>query len=351
MHNLYPLLYNGTVFELTQEYFGQGLVWGRSGYAGSQRYPIQWGGDSYASFDQMACQLRGLLSYGMSGVPYCSHDVGGFDYPPRAFDEADLDAYPLDAAVYIRWLQFGVFSSHLRAHGKQPREPWEYGEAAEAIAHKYLKLRYRLLPYIYTEAVASSVTGFPMVKPLVLDYQDDPNTEQIDLQFLFGAAFLVAPVFTEDQPRQVYLPQGDWVDYWTKEVVSGGRWVQVAVPLETLPLWVKAGMIVPMGPDMDYVDQKPLDPLTLEIYAPGEKGELIVREEGGLDIPVRMVCQDGTLKVQFGPTPGRVEIVLFGVRAHQAQFLEKELELMACPGGQVVAMDGRDGGQVVFYLS
>ncbi len=288
MHNLYPLLYNGTVFELTKEKFGRGLVWGRSGYAGSQRYPVQWGGDSYASFDQMASQLRGLLSYGMSGVPFCSHDVGGFDYPPKAFDQPDLDAYPHDTAVYIRWLQFGVFSSHLRAHGKQPREPWEYGEEAEEIALRYLNLRYRLLPYIYTEAVASSLTGLPMVKPLVLDYQDDPNTEQIDLQYLFGSAFLVAPVFSENQPRRVYLPAGDWVDFWTKESINGGRWLEVAASLETLPVWVKAGTILPLGPEMDFVDQKPLDPLTLELYAPGESGELIVREESGLDIPVRL---------------------------------------------------------------
>ena len=153
MHNIYPMLYNKTVFELTEAYFGRGLVWGRAGYTGSQRYPVQWGGDSYASFPQMTGQLRGLLGYGMSGVPFCSHDVGGFDYQPRAFDFGDLDDFPRDAEVYIRWLQFGVFSSHLRAHGKQPREPWEYGDEAAEIAMKYLKLRYRLLPYIYSEAV------------------------------------------------------------------------------------------------------------------------------------------------------------------------------------------------------
>jgi alpha-D-xyloside xylohydrolase len=277
--------------------------------------------------------------------------VGGFDYPPRAFDEPDQESYPNDAAVYIRWLQFGVFSSHFRAHGKQPREPWEYGEAAEAIAHRYLKLRYRLLPYIYTEAVAASVTGLPMVKPLVLEYQEDPNTENIDLQYLFGSAFLVAPVFTEDRPILVYLPAGEWVDFWTKEVVSGGRWLNVAAPLETLPLWVKGGVILPMGPAMDYVYQKPLDPLTLEIYSPGEKGELIVREEDGLDIPVRYIRNGQVLEVQFGPTPGRVELVLYGVQAERAHYLGKELDLKACPGGQLVALDGRDGGQVIFNLS
>ncbi|MBC7260672.1 MAG: DUF4968 domain-containing protein, partial [Chloroflexi bacterium] len=110
MHNLYPLLYNRTVFEVTKRHYGRGLVWGRSAYAGSQRYPVQWGGDSYGSFDQLACQMRGLLSYGMSGVPFCSHDVGGFDYSPQAFDQPNPEDYPKDPALYVRWLQFGVFS-------------------------------------------------------------------------------------------------------------------------------------------------------------------------------------------------------------------------------------------------
>ena len=146
-----------------------------------------------------------------------------------------------DAEVYIRWLQFGVFSSHLRAHGKQPREPWEYGPEATEIARRYLELRYRLLPYIYTQAARSCETGLPMVRPLVLEYQDDPNVAQLDLEYLFGESFLVAPLFTRAHERQVYLPAGRWVDYWRKEVVAGGRWITVEAPLEKLPLWVKAG--------------------------------------------------------------------------------------------------------------
>lgn len=118
------------------------------------------------------------------------------------------DEFPPDAELYIRWLQFGVFSSHLRAHGKQPREPWAYGEEAAEIAMQYLKLRYRLLPYIYSEAVHSTQSGLSMVRPLVLEYQDDPNTENIDLQYLFGPDFLVAPILTRSNRRRVYLPAG-----------------------------------------------------------------------------------------------------------------------------------------------
>jgi len=335
MHNLYPLLYNGAVFELTARKFGRGLTWGRSGYAGSQRYPVQWGGDSYASLDQMVGQMRGLLSYGMSGVPFCSHDVGGFDCPPRVFDASMPEGATLpgdniaawwdafgenfeaasedrDAEVYIRWLQFGVFSSHLRAHGKQPREPWEYGPEATEIARRYLELRYRLLPYIYTQAARSCETGLPMVRPLVLDYQDDPNVARLDLEYLFGESFLVAPLFTRAHERRVYLPEGRWVDYWSKEVIAGGRWITVEAPLEKLPLWVKAGHIIPLGPTMDYVNQKPLDPLTLEIYAPEDAGELVIHDEDHPDVVVRYTREEGELLVSVTGAPGDIEVHVFG---------------------------------------
>jgi alpha-D-xyloside xylohydrolase len=240
--------------------------------------------------------------------------VGGFDYQPRAFDYDlnDLDDFPRDAELYIRWLQFGVFSSHLRAHGKQPREPWEYGDEAAEIAMKYLKLRYRLLPYIYTEAVNSTHTSLPMVRPLVLEYQDDPNTENIDLQYLFGSSFLVAPLLTRSTRRRVYLPVGEWVDYWTKEKLAGGRWIEVDTPLETLPLWVKAGAIIPLGPEMDYVDQVPLNPLTLEIYGPAESGELTIFDEDQPEILVRYSFNGTTLSLEIENPPKNVEIRSFG---------------------------------------
>jgi alpha-D-xyloside xylohydrolase len=314
MHNVYPMLYNKFVFELTYQHFGRGLVWGRAGYTGSQRYPVQWGGDSYASFPQMTGQLRGLLGYGMSGVPFCSHDVGGFDYPPRAFDYEDLDAFPRDAELYIRWLQFGVFSSHLRAHGKQPREPWEYGVEAAEIAMKYLKLRYRLLPYIYSEAVRSSRSSLPMVRPLVLEYQDDPNTKNIDLQYLFGPDFLVAPMLTRSNRRSVYLPKGDWYDFWTKEKMQGGRWIEAEAPLETLPLWVRSGAVIPFGPEMDFVDQIPLNPLTLELYDLTDRGDCVVFDEDQPKIEIHYSLDGTTLNLEVENPPESVEIHWFGTK-------------------------------------
>lgn len=348
IHNLYPLLYNRSAFELTREYFGRGLVWGRSAYAGSQRYPVQWGGDSYSSLDQMRTQLLGLLSYGMAGVPFCSHDVGGFDYPPEAFDTEDQTTYPRDAITYIRWLQFGVFSSHVRAHGKQPREPWMYGEKVEGIAHFYLDLRYRLLPYIYSEAVRSSQTGLPMVRPLVLADQDDRMTWHIDHEYLFGESFLVAPVASLNGRMSVYLPRGLWVDYWNHEMLEGGRWMEVRAPLERLPLWVRAGSIIPMGPAMSYVDEKPLDPLTVEIYAPGLSGQYVVYDEERAPISIRYTREGAILRVEVDPAPSRLEVCVYGPVIGAAWDGDVRLRVEEISGGRHICAE--DGAHKEIFL-
>jgi len=361
MHNLYPLLYNEAVFGLTQKKFGRGLVWGRSAYAGSQRCPVQWGGDSYASLPEMSGQMRGLLGYGMSGVPFCSHDIGGFDYSPHAFDRirasrldeemlisANLESYPRDPVVYIRWLQFGVFSSHVRGHGKGPQEPWEYGAEAEAIARKYLELRYQLLPYIYSTAVQSSETGLPVVRPLVLEFQDDPTTFHVEMQYMFGDNMLVAPVTNPAGTHRVYLPEGEWVDFWTKEVLQGRRWLDLQVPLEILPLWVRRGAIIPLGPAMDFVDQKPLSPLSLLLFHPHSKQEITIHEEDSPDISVNYRMEGGCLEVGFDQAPGEVEILLYGTGYRQAKLNGVEIAINCIDGGQQLIVDGRTGGIVVF---
>lgn len=361
MHNLYPLLYNEAVFDLTERKFGRGLVWGRSGYAGSQRCPVQWGGDSYASMAEMVGQVRGLLGYGLSGVPFCSHDVGGFDFPPHAFDSirasnldeevlmgANLESYPRDPVLYVRWLQFGVFSSHLRAHGKGPQEPWEYGEEAEAIAHKYLDLRYRLLPYIYSTAVESTRTGLPVVRPMVLEFQDDPNTHHLEMQYMFGDSFLVAPITNPEGTHHVYIPEGEWNDFWTKESVEGGQWVDIKAPLDTLPLWVRKGAVIPMGPPMIHVDEKPMSPLCLHIHSPESKGGITIHDEDSKDIKVRYEDVDGSLAVTFDPAPGDVEVVLYGSGFGRVEFKGVALEMTDEGAGQAVRVDGREGGTITF---
>jgi len=360
LHNLYPLLYNRAVFETTARRFGRGLTWARSGYAGSQRYPVHWGGDSYSSLDQMAGQLRGLLSFGMSGVPFCSHDIGGFDFAPGYFDHTSVegfletfkqtgrDEYPKDPVTYVRWLQFGAFSSHMRAHGKQPHEPWTYGAEAEAIARRYLKLRYRLLPYIYSQAVRAARAGLPLVRPMALAFQDDPTTRRLDLQYMFGEEILVAPVFRPDGRCQVYLPAGTWVDFWTHEVICGPAWLNVTAALDTLPLWVRGGAIIPWGPEQDFVDQRPLGPLTLELYAPGAAGGCTIYDEDRPEITVsyrRAQVQDTAgrrdLIVTLSPTPGAVELVCRGARIRSAQV----------NGAGALRFDGRSGGVIRLDLA
>jgi alpha-D-xyloside xylohydrolase len=377
MHNLYPLLYNRAVFELSQQKNGRGLVWGRAGYAGSQRYPVQWGGDSYSTLDQLSSQLRGLLSYGLSGVPFCSHDVGGFDYSPHFFDDvqhvdfnesydpANKDGYPKDDLVYIRWLQVGVFSSHVRAHGKQSREPCSYCDETAQIAHRYLELRYRLLPYIYTQAAQSCRNGLPMVRPMALEFQDDPTTQRLDTQYMFGDDFLVAPVLSADHAVQVYLPKGKWVDYWSKKPISGGKWLSLTAPLDILPLWVRSGAIIPYGPAQDYVGQKQLDPLTIELYAPSGGRELLIEDEDLPAIPIRYKRRGKTLTVTVGKVPhasgqaaGRHEIVVYGLQAVSARCNGQDLPLYTPlsedgkpVSGVEVRLDGRHGVEVVFGLA
>ncbi len=234
-HNLYSLVYNHTVFHATKETSGENIVWARSGTAGSQRYPVHWGGDSQCSFEALASTLRGALSMGLSGIPFFSHDIGGFLGLPS--DE-----------LYIRWSQLGLFSSHARCHGAGDtthREPWAFSKEACDIFRYYDKLRYSLMPYIYKEAEKCTKTGLPMMRALYLEYPEDRNVYHIDDEYMFGDNILIAPVLTplsRTDVRNVYLPQGVWFDFFTKEKIeSSGMWTARKVDLKTMPMYIKEG--------------------------------------------------------------------------------------------------------------
>ena len=194
-----------------------------------------------------------------------------------------------------------------------------------------------------------------MVRPLVLEFQDDPTTQHLDQQYLFGDSFLVAPILCADQRFKPYLPAGQWVNYWTKEVGVGGRWLpeQVA-PLEQLPLWVRAGAVIPMGPDQDYAEQKPLDPLTLEFYAPQAAGQTVVADEDQPGIPVRYWREGESLRVEVGACAGQVEIVLYGLAVRSAVSgageQARDVPLMPCPGGFRAALAGQAGITLTLML-
>ncbi|MFC7211883.1 alpha-xylosidase [Natronoarchaeum sp. GCM10025321] len=255
MHNVYPYLYNEAVYETVGEVNGddEALVWGRAGWTGSQRFPVHWGGDPQTSFNGMAAALRGGLSASLSGIGYWSHDIGGFRGEPST-------------ETYIRWSQFGLLSSHSRCHGTTPREPWAFGEEAVEIFKQFARLRYRLMPYIYSEAEVTSRTGYPIVRPLLFEFEDDPCTHEIDDQYLLGESVLVAPIFDESGERSVYLPEGEWIDWWSDDRYEGQQHLDVTVPLDRVPLYVRAGSVLPMRDATERIEEGPPERLTLRTY-------------------------------------------------------------------------------------
>jgi alpha-D-xyloside xylohydrolase len=222
-HNLYPVRYNQAVFDITKETTGDGIIWARSAWAGSQRYPLHWGGDAENTNSAMAAELRAGLSFGLSGFTYWSHDVGGF-----------VQRAPRD--LYRRWLAFGVLTSHTRTHGAPPREPWEYDSAFVDEFRRAVELKYTLLPYIYAQAKESSARGWPMLRTLFFEYPHDPTSWLIDDEYLFGSSLLVAPLFDEMLSRRVYLPPGRWMDYQSSRLYDGGRWYEI--PAGPIPIVV-----------------------------------------------------------------------------------------------------------------
>ena len=244
LHNLYGLLYQRAAFEITQQVTGEGIIWARTSWAGCQRYPVHWGGDCACTWDGMAGSLRGGLHLGLSGFAFWSHDVPGFHGVPDF-----MASWPTET-IYVRWTQFGVFTSHLRYHGTTPREPYAYPGVAD-IVRKWWRLRYSLIPYLADQARKAVKTGLPLVRALVFHHEDDALCWHIDDEYYFGDDFLVAPVMNDAGVRDVYLPAGEWVDLWSGERLDGGRWLKgVTVPLEQMPVYVRYGAQVPVYPEL-----------------------------------------------------------------------------------------------------
>ena len=261
LNNIYSLLYQRAAFEVTQEVTGQGIVWARSAWAGCQRYPLHWGGDSASSWDGLAGSLKGGLHFGLSGFAFWSHDVPGFHSIP------DFMNSPLDENVYVRWTQFGVFSSHMRYHGTCKREPWHYPHIAP-IVKRWWKLRYALLPYIIEQSEQACQSGYPLVRALLFHHPDDRQVWHIDDEYYFGSEFLVAPVMNSDNRRDIYLPEGLWVNFFTGQRIEGGRWYyNVEVPLDQMPVFVRPGSLIKMYPDeVDSTDDMDMSKtITIEI--------------------------------------------------------------------------------------
>ncbi len=254
LNNLYALLYQKAAYEVTKEVTGDGIVWARAAWAGCQRYPLHWGGDSCSSWDGMAGSLKGGLHFGLSGFAFWSHDVPGFHTLPNFMNSI------VDDKVYMRWTQFGVFSSHMRYHGTNKREPWFYPAIAPMVK-KWWKLRYKLLPYIYEQSKKATHSGYAVLRALIFEHPADKMCWHIDDEYYFGDDFLVAPVMNSEDCRDVYLPEGEWVNFFTGERIRGGQWLKgVKVPLDEMPVYVREGAVIPVYPeDVDCTDEMDLD--------------------------------------------------------------------------------------------
>ncbi|MBL8516471.1 MAG: alpha-xylosidase [Betaproteobacteria bacterium] len=242
LHNVYPLLYNRCVYEATQRFNdahgrGPAMVWGRDGFIGSQRYPMQWGGDPQGDWEGMAASIRAGLGYGLSGVPYYATDVGGF-----------YGSAQPDAELYLRWTANALFSSHFRYHGIGEREPWAFGAEALDIARELLRLRYRLIPYIAGAAEEAARTGLPLMRAMALAFPDDRAARAFPLQYLFGPALLFAPIVQPGGEVEVYFPRGEhWIDWASGERIEGGSVRTVKRDLDSIALWGREGHALALG--------------------------------------------------------------------------------------------------------
>ena len=235
-HNLYPLRYNKAAADITKKITGNNIIWARSAWAGSQRYPIHWGGDAESTDDGMVAELRGGLSFGLSGFSFWSHDVGGF---------TATAVTNMDQNLFARWLAFGMLSSHSRCHGIAPKEPWNYGSAFEDEFRAIDDLKYRLMPYVYAQAKDCSDHGLPMVRALFIEYPDDPGSWLVDDEYLFGSSILVAPLMHENVTgRNVYLPPGTWIDYQSGKSYDGG-WQHIEAGKLPVVMLVRDGTVIP----------------------------------------------------------------------------------------------------------
>ncbi|WP_315097800.1 alpha-xylosidase, partial [uncultured Cellulomonas sp.] len=229
MHNHYTHLYNRAVFDVLEAERGEGdaVLFARSATAGGQQFPVHWGGDSESTFVSMAETLRGGLSLASSGFGYWSHDIGGFEGEP-------------DAAVFKRWLAFGLLSSHSRLHGSDSyRVPWAFDEEAVDVARLFTRLKLSLMPYVARLGLDAHTTGVPVMRPMVLEFPEDPGAATVDTQYMLGESLLVAPVFTADGHVDVYVPEGTWTSLLTGDRVTGPRWVRERHGYASLPLYVR----------------------------------------------------------------------------------------------------------------
>ena len=312
MHNYYPFLYNKAVFDVMKEVKGEGeaCVFARSATAGSQQFPVHWGGDCSGNYESMSESLRGGLSLCLSGFGFWSHDIGGFE----GFANPD---------VYKRWLAFGLLSTHSRLHGADSyRVPWLFGEEAVDVCRHFAKLKNKLMPYLYSQAVRTHETGIPMMRAMVLEF-DELGCEDCDRQYMLGDRVLVAPVMRRDGVVDFYLPRGKWTHLLSGETIDGGNWFRREYDFFSLPLFVRENSILALGAREDITVYDYAEDVTLRIYQLGDnktadcrvcdsKGQTVLTahaKRSGDTITVKLSGKADSVRIEQIGTDCRLEIV------------------------------------------
>ena len=284
LHNLYPLLHTGAVYDRHRAtYDTRCLILSRAAYTGAQRNgTVFWSSDIPCQWDTLKRQVPCALNFVASGMPYWSSDIGGWHHPDHPLGGFGYGREKY-VELYLRWYQFGAFCPIFRTHGRRPggNEPWSFGPEAERVIEKYLALRYRLMPYIYSCARRSNLTGAPFMRPLFMDFPGDPRSAALGDEYMFGPSLLVAPVTDKGATcRCVHLPAGhDWFDFWTGRRYSGGSDIVAEAPLDTIPLYAPAGSILPLGEVVPSADTRQVE-LELRVF-PGADAEFELYDDDG----------------------------------------------------------------------
>ena len=318
MHNYYTYLYNKTVYELLQRKRGKddAVLFARSATAGGQKFPVHWGGDCWSNYEAMAESMRGGLSLTMSGFGYWSHDIGGFE------DTSTPD-------VYKRWAAFGLLSTHSRFHGSTSyRVPWAYDDEAVDVVRFFTKLKLSLTPYLYSSAVRTSRTGVPMMRSMVLEFENDPVCQYLDRQYMLGDSLLVAPIFNDRGEAYYYLPQGTWTNYLTGETVEGGVWRKEHHDYMSIPLWARENTILPVNNGLKHAADSFEEGLELKVIGLKDHAETTVYED-----------QKEILKASVTKNDGKISVKAEGKHAFTLRFVNCTINSVQ---GAELAHDGSD---------
>lgn len=322
VRNAFPLVTVGGVYDHQRQVSSDKRVFilTRSAFTGQQRYGAHsWSGDVYSDWSTLRNQISAGLNFSLTGIPYWNSDIGGFwsyvSYPEGINDPAFHE-------LYVRWMQFGAFTPMMRSHGANtPREIFNFGKRGDwafDVQEKYINLRYRLLPYIYSASWEVTNRSGSMMRALFMDFAGDKNVAAINNEYMFGRSILVAPVTDSLRTQKIYLPAGtEWVDFWTGDRIKGGCTLSREVPVDILPLYVKSGSILPVGPSVQYATEKPWDDLQIRIY-PGAGAEFILYEdendnynyEQGKYTTIRMTWNDKKRQLTIHPRRGSYDGML-----------------------------------------